>query len=240
MMNLDIMKSITKLPKLSSLQYMITKEWKEYLPLTIDLCARSETLTHLSLLSPTYGRYDAVSFAALADLGKAMSNLRSVELSGLWQGCDQILAHMNCPNLAHIKIFQSFFSQHLDEQLISFFSRHRNSLRSVSIQGNWRGCYTDWSNELLEHLGGIHDLSFTSTDMLINTNSLLVSKRCKLLKSLEVRTYQVGEMEGDTLQKLFERCQELKNIIIRPLASISNRLTEYRRSTRKFEMFTLQ
>jgi len=235
-MNADTMKAISKLTKLVSLQYYVSKDWKEYLPDTIEYCSKSTTLTHLSLQSPSYGRYDPVSFTALADLGKSLSNLKSLELQGLWQGCDQILANMRCPNLAHIKVFQSFFSQHLDEQLVQFFGYHQRYLRSVSIQGNWRGCYTDWSDELLYLLRDIQELSFTSTDIFVNSNCAAISKYCCHLRQLEVRTYKSDEMEENTLSLLHARCPVLKSVTVKPLASISTKITEYSRQNHKFEL----
>jgi len=235
-MTTEIMGAMTTLSNLQSLEYTVSRDWKDYLPLHVNLCNQSSSLTHIGLIAPSFGRYFPVSSTDLESLGKSFTNITSLNLQGLWQGCEEILSNIKSPRLRQLKLYQSFFSQHLDEKLAIFFNAHKSSLTSVYIHGNWRGCYTDWPRDLLQPLSDISHLGFTSTDIFVNSNCLLISKFCKQLVTLEIKTYTCDELEIVTLDTLYSSCSLLQSITIYPLAT-GNSSTE---CTRRKNSFTLQ
>lgn len=72
---------------------------------------------------------DMVHSTALATLGRSLTNLRSLILDSILEGCQHILAYLHSPNLERVAINQVLrnlgYSELSKALLVNFFARHR-------------------------------------------------------------------------------------------------------------------
>lgn len=179
-----ILEALTVLPNLQFVQYTFPETQTNCIEPTITLCGKTNLL-HLNLNDP-FPRGYRLNSSELEALGRHCSNLQTLTLDKLEEGCEYTISQVHSSQLERFSVVQ--LRNRLEEQLIiDFCKRHCNTLRILGLHGRWFGRKNDFPPEFGQQLTRIEYFSFASGMMdLINRQCALLAQYCQSLRVLRI------------------------------------------------------